>query len=108
MNKLILAIGVLMLTSQVLFSYTDKKNEFRKMLINECIETGDKQFTDSKVAAYFHQYCECSSEKLSENMSREEFTKMKEANNDAELQAKIRPIVQSCLDDLQRKMNASK
>ncbi len=78
------------------------------MLAKECIETGDKQFSDSKVKAYFHQYCECSSEKMSEQISREEFTKMKEEGNDAALQAKIMPIVQPCLDEMEKKMNAGK
>ncbi len=78
------------------------------MLAKECIETGNKQFADSKVKAYFHQYCECSSEKMSDQISQEEFNKMKEAGNDAALQAKIMPIVQPCLDELQGKMNAGK
>jgi hypothetical protein len=111
MNKLVLTIGVCTLCITTLISCTDKKKKLKDQVTKECIEGGDKQFTDPKIREYFHEYCKCSGEKTSEKLSSDqwkEFDKMKKEGREAEMQAKLMPVIQPCLDELQKKiMDAS-
>ena len=108
MNKLGFTISLLLLCAFTLTSCTDKKKKLKDQVTKECIEGGDKQFTDPKIRGYFHEYCECSGERTSEKISGsewKEFDKMKKEGREAEMQAKLMPVIQPCLDELQKKIS---
>jgi hypothetical protein len=110
MNKLVLTFSVLLLCAFALSSCSDRKKNLKAKVTKECIEGGDKQFTDSTMRKYFHEYCECSGEKTSEKLSAEEwkeFEKMKKDGREGEIQAKLMPVIQPCLDELQKRIMES-
>ena len=110
MKTITLAVTALSLCA-LMTACAPSKSKLKEAVTKECITGGDKQFTDPKIRGYFHDYCECSGEKTSEKLSNDEwkeFNKMKKEGRDAEMQAKLMPIIQPCLDELQKKMSDGK
>ena len=68
-------------------SCTDKKKQFRDQLAKECIEGGEKQFSEPAIKKQFHDYCQCSATKISDKVTKEEFEKMKAEGRQADMQA---------------------
>ncbi len=105
MKQVLPVFVALLLLPFVLTSCSDKKKKMKAEVVKECVDGGEKQFSDPKIRGFFHEYCECSGEKIVEKISDEEFKAMK-SKSDAETQAKLMPIIQPCLDELQKKMAA--
>lgn len=102
------SLGVLAVCLLLFTSCTDKKKQFRDQLAKECIETGQKQFSDPAVKKQFRDYCNCSAAKIADKVTKEEFEKMKAEGRQADMQATIMPIVEPCLNELEQKMGGAK
>lgn len=76
------------------------------MLTRECIESGAKQFSNQVVQARFRDYCKCSGEKIAEQFTKDEFMKMKERQDEAEMRAKLLPIIQPCIVEMEEKIGS--
>ena len=78
--------------------------------MKECLSGTEKQFTDPKMRGIMNEYCSCSAEKVANTFSDAEiatFDKMKREGNEAAIQAKMMPVIQPCLDELQQKVMAA-
>jgi hypothetical protein len=84
----------------------NEKTALRKMIVSECITSGIPQFQNPEAQARLREYCECSAEQISEKISRKEFMKMKEGGDEAEMKAKLLPIIQPCVEEMQHKIPA--
>lgn len=108
MKKLILACGAFVAFG--LASCSPSKEDVKKEFIKACNEGGDKQMTTDAAKKVFHDYCECSGEKVADKFSikeLEEFNKLQKTPDPArqqELQTKMMTVIQPCLTELQSKM----
>lgn len=79
----------------------------KKKFVNTCMEQGGNAMADPKMKEYFNEYCECSAEKVLDKYSQKEIDEMeadaKKTGNQEAMMAKLMPVVQPCLDDLQKK-----
>ena len=78
--------------------------------VQTCMDQGGKEVTGT-MKEHFRDYCECSAEKVYDKYSQKEVEEMeadaKKAGNGEAMLAKLMPLVQPCLDDLQKKTSAA-
>jgi hypothetical protein len=85
--------------------------ERKKAFVSSCNEAGDEKLKDSKSRTIFHEYCECAGETLSNKFADadwDEVAQLSKDGKDSLSNAKMTPIIQPCLDELQRKLQAMK
>ncbi len=110
MKRITIALASLALCTLAFTSCKPSKAQLKKEIVKECNEGAAKQFTDPKLVGFMKDYCECSGEKAADKLSTQEFeeiNKMKKEGREQEMQAKLMPIIQPCLNELQAKMQAS-
>lgn len=90
-----------------LASCKGNNSEDKKKFVNTCMEQGGNAVADPKMKEYFNEYCECSAEKVLDKYSQKEIDEMeaeaKKTGSGEAMMAKLMPIVQPCLDELQEK-----
>ena len=90
-----------------LASCKDNREEEKKKFVNTCMDQGGNQMADPKMKEYFNEYCECSAEKVLDKYSQKEIEEMeadaKKTGSQEAMMANLMPVVQPCLDELQKK-----
>lgn len=107
MKKNILAVALLAFCATGFTACKPSKSQMKDAIVKQCNEEAGKQINDPKQLSYMKEYCECSGEKASEKLTIEEFeeiNKMQKEGRQAEMKAKLMPVVQPCLDDMAEKM----
>jgi hypothetical protein len=101
--KVFAFFGVAML-SLGLFSCAPSKEKMKEQFVKSCMgEIGEQ--ADPKMKQIFNEYCECSGEKVVNKFSAKEIAAFNNMSK-TELQAKLMPVIQTCLDDLSQKAQA--
>lgn len=89
-----------------LASCNGNREKEKAKFVTTCMEQGGNQMTGA-MKGYFQEYCECSAEKVLDKYSQKEIDEMeadaKKTGSQDAMMAKLMPIVQPCLDDLQKK-----
>lgn len=106
MKKILLAASVLAVFA--LQSCSPSKDDMKKEFVKSCEEGGTAQFASlnmpaDKVKTMVHDYCDCSGDKIVNKYSAseiKEFEKLSPADRDA----KLMPVIQPCINDLQTKV----
>lgn len=78
--------------------------------VKTCMDQGGNQMTGA-MKGYFEDYCQCSAEKVLDKYSQKEIDEMeadaKKTGNQEAMMAKLMPVVQPCLDELQKKASTA-
>ena len=109
MKRITIAVAALSLCGLGFTSCKNAKADLKKTVVKDCTEGAAKQFTDAKLLGYMKDYCECSGDKISEKLSEKDYMdikKMEKDGREAEMQTKLLPIIQPCLNEMQTKMQA--
>jgi hypothetical protein len=84
-----------------LVSCAPSKEKMKEQFVKSCMgEIGEQ--ADPKMKAMFKDYCECSGEKVVNKFSAKEIAAFNNMSK-TELQAKLMPVIQTCLDELSQK-----
>ena len=78
--------------------------------VKTCMDQGGSAMTGA-MKGYFQEYCECSAEKVLDKYSQKEIDEMeadaKKTGNQDAMMSKLMPVVQPCLDYLQKKATSA-
>gem|GEM_PF-2077179 len=70
--------------------------------MESCEKSGASAMTNDASKKAFHEYCECSADKVIAKFSNDEIAAFDKMGQD-EIQQKLMPVIQPCLDELQQK-----
>jgi len=89
-----------------LFSISCKpsKDQLKKTFVKSCIEEAGKTVKDEKSKKAIADYCDCAGQKVVDQFSYEELQKLDKNPNDAELNKKLEPIINTCAEALGKQL----
>jgi hypothetical protein len=83
-------------------SAQDFKKEVKTSYLKTCLEQADKDYDEYEMRLY-RWWCECSAEKVSQQLTLTDFIKMKLMSKE-ESAKKMKAVIQTCTDTLKRNM----
>lgn len=100
----ILSISAFALLTFSLLSCSPSKEKIKASFVKSCMQEVESQ-TDPKMKEMMKEYCECSGEKVVNKFSATEIAAFNTMSK-TEMQAKLMPVIQGCLDELTQKAQA--
>lgn len=84
-------------------SCSPSKEKVKEKFLSQCEQEAMKNATDDAQKKLFKDYCACSAEKVMANLSLSEIEDLSKPEKQSEINKKIMPLIQPCLDELTSK-----
>lgn len=108
MRRILLMLPLLIvLLSVVLLSTSTSREERKKGFVTSCNAEGDRTVTDPEKRRVFHEYCDCAGERVVNKFTESDWKKIdsyQAKGNKEALLKMMTPVIQPCLDELQKKL----